>query len=50
MPISQSLQQLKDELFKNLRYRLGDGIVDVELDPEHYEAAYQYAIKVYPIV
>lgn len=47
MPTSQSLQQLKDELFKNLRYRLGDGIVDVELDPEHYEAAYQYAIKVY---
>lgn len=42
-----SLQQLKEELFKSLRYRLGDGIVDVELDPEHFEAAYQYAVKVY---
>jgi hypothetical protein len=26
---------------------MGEGLVDVELDPEHYEAAYQYAIKVY---
>ena len=43
----QSLNELKENLFKNLRYRLGDGIVDIELDPEHYEAAYQYAIKVY---
>jgi len=42
-----NLQELKDELFKNLRLRLGDGMVDVELDPEHYEAAYRYAIKIY---
>lgn len=44
---NQRLQDLKDELFKNLRFRLGDGMVDVELDPEHYEAAYNYAIKLY---
>lgn len=43
----QTLQELKEELFKNLRLRLGDGMVDVELDPEHYEAAYRYAIKIY---
>ena len=43
----QTLSELKEELFKNLRYRLGDGMVDVELDPEHYEAAYNYAIKIY---
>ena len=43
----KTLAELKEDLFKNLRYRLGDGIVDVELDPEHYEAAYQYAIKIY---
>jgi hypothetical protein len=43
----QSLDEIKEELFKNLRLRLGDGIVDVELDPAHYEAAYQYAIKIY---
>lgn len=42
-----NLQELKDQLFRNLRLRLGDGIVDVELDPEHYEAAYQYTIKLY---
>ncbi len=42
-----TLDELKEELFNGLRLRLGDGIVDVELDPEHYEAAYNYAIKIY---
>jgi len=42
-----TLDELKEELFRSLRLRLGDGIVDVELDPEHYEAAYQYAVKIY---
>ena len=43
----QSLDELKEELFRNLKLRLADGMVDVELDPQHYEAAYQYAIKIY---
>lgn len=43
----QSLDELKEALFTNLRLRLGDGIVDVELDPQHYEAAYNYAVKIY---
>lgn len=43
----RSLDELKEELFNNLRLRLADGMVDVELDPQHYEAAYQYAIKIY---
>jgi len=42
-----TLTELKEELFANLSYRLGNGMVDVELDPEHYEAAYQYAVKIY---
>lgn len=42
-----SLKELKEDLFHNLKLRLGEGMVDVELDPDHYEAAYQYAIKVY---
>lgn len=42
-----SLDELKEELFQNLRYRLGDGIIDLELDPTHFEAAYKYAIKFY---
>ena len=42
-----TLDELKEDLFRNLNLRLGGGIVDVELDPEHYEAAYQYAVKIY---
>ena len=42
-----TLDELKQTMFANLGYRLGAGIIDLELDPEHYEAAYQYAIKVY---
>lgn len=43
----QTLDELKQTLFSNLTLRLGGGIVDIELDPEHYEAAYNYAIKIY---
>jgi len=47
MATGLTLDELKQELFSNLSYRLGSGIIDLEIDPEHYEAAYQYAIKVY---
>ena len=46
-PSGLTLDELKEGLFTNLRYRLGDGMIDIELDPQHYEAAYNYAIKVY---
>jgi hypothetical protein len=46
-PSGLTLDELKQALFKNIRLRLGDGIVDLELDPDHYEAAYNYAIKIY---
>jgi len=46
-PSGLTLNELKEGLFSNLRYRLGDGMIDIELDPQHYEAAYNYAIKVY---
>lgn len=46
-PSGLTLDELKTALFNNLKYRLGDGIIDIELDPQHYEAAYNYAIKVY---
>jgi hypothetical protein len=46
-PTNFDLEELKQGLFQNLRYRLGDGIIDLELDPEHFEASYNYAIKVY---
>lgn len=41
------LTQLKQEMFTNLKYRLGDGMIDLELDPEHWNAAYNYAIQTY---
>lgn len=47
MPTVLNLEQLKQELFDGIRFRLGDGMVDIELDPEHYEAAYKYTIKKY---
>jgi len=47
MATALSLQELKEGLFKNLSYRLGGGMIDLELDPEHYEAAYKYALQVY---
>jgi hypothetical protein len=46
-PSGLTLDELKQTLFTNIRYRLGDGIIDLELDPQHYEAAYNYAIKTY---
>jgi hypothetical protein len=46
-PTNLDLEQYKQALFNNLRLRLGGDIVDVELDPQHYEAAYQYTIKLY---
>ena len=41
------LTTLKDELFNYVDKRLGGGIVDVELDPDHYEVAYNKALSTY---
>lgn len=46
-PTNLDLEQYKQALFNNLRLRLGGDIVDLELDPQHYEAAYNYTIKLY---
>jgi phosphoribosylformylglycinamidine (FGAM) synthase PurS component len=46
-PTNYNLQEIKSAFFENLRLRLGGDIIDLELDPQHYEAAYNYAIKVY---
>ena len=46
-PSGLTLNELKESLFANLQYRLGGGIIDLELDPEHLQAAYNYAIKIY---
>ena len=38
------LADLKTELFDYVRFSLGEGLVDVELDPDHYEQALKQAI------
>jgi len=47
MPTIKDLQELKQEVFDYIRLGLGDQMVDVELDPEHYEAALARAFRVY---
>ena len=42
-----SLSQLKQDLIDYVRLTLGDQIIDLELDPAHYEAAYTRTIGVY---
>lgn len=42
-----NLDELKEQMFTDLRLRMGEGIIDLEIDPEHCEAAYRYAIKTY---
>ena len=42
-----SLDTLKQNLFDYVRLQLGEGIIDVELDAAHLEAAYQKTLGVY---
>jgi len=42
-----TLEKLKEDLFEYVRLNLGDQIIDIELDPAHYEAAYQRTIGTY---
>lgn len=47
MPINQIGYNNREELIKELQLRLADGIVDVELDREHYDVAIDKAIAAY---
>lgn len=42
-----SLTTLKQNLIDYVRLQLGDEIIDIELDPAHYEAAYQKTLGTY---
>jgi hypothetical protein len=42
-----TLETLKNNVTEYVRLQLGDGIIDVELDPDHYEAAYQKTLGTY---
>ena len=43
----EHLNILKQTLVEYVRLQIGDQIIDIELDPAHYEAAYQKTIGVY---
>ena len=45
--MSMTVPQLKQEVFDYVALRLGEGIIDLELDPSHYEIAYQEALGTY---
>jgi len=44
---NKSLKSLKQEIFNYISLRLGGQIIDLELDPEHFEIAYTKAIGTY---
>jgi hypothetical protein len=44
---NDTLDPLKKQLIEYVQLQLGDQIVDVELDPAHYEAAYQRTLGTY---
>lgn len=41
------LETSKTKIFKSVELRLGGGMIDIELDSDHYNAAYDYAISTY---
>ena len=41
------IDKAKQQVFDYVRLMLGDGMIDVELDPEHYETALQRALGVF---
>jgi hypothetical protein len=44
---ASTLETLKQNLIEYVQLQLGDQIIDLELDPAHYEAAYQRTIGTY---
>jgi len=42
-----TLTELKQDIFDYTALRLGEGIIDLELDPAHYEIAYKNALGTY---
>ena len=47
MPIDQIGYKNREELIREVQLRLADGIVDVELDREHYDVAVDKALAIY---
>jgi len=47
MPVNQIGYKNREELIKEMSLRLADGVVDVELDRDHYDVAVDQAMKKY---
>ena len=46
-PLNSTLDPLKKQLIEYVQAQLADDIIEIELDPRHYEAAYQKTLGVY---
>ncbi len=46
-PTNLNLAEIKAAIFENIRVRLGGNIIDLEVGPDEFSAAYNYAIKFY---
>lgn len=44
---TDTLTASKQEIFDYIKFTLGEGMVDVELDPDHYEQAYKATLQRY---
>ncbi|SVE23602.1 uncharacterized protein METZ01_LOCUS476456, partial [marine metagenome] len=44
---AEKTSELKQEIYDYCRTRLGDGMIEVELDPKHYEVALITAVDKY---
>ena len=40
-----TLASLRSDTVDYIRYRLGDGMVDIELDPSHYDSVIDKSVK-----
>ena len=47
MPQDQIGYNSREDLIREMQLRLADGIVDVELDREHYDVAIDKALAIY---
>ena len=42
--MAKQRNKIKNDVIKQIRLLLGDGMVDIELDPEHYDLAIDIAL------
>ena len=42
--MAKQRNKIKNDVIKQIRLLLGDGMVDIELDPEHYDLAIDISV------